>query len=333
MSEDSRPLTPNTPRAARTTSAVRTTPVWSCSVTLNTDYAQRVFRRYYDKVRGDLFILTVRTRATGLDEAANVLETMLSEEFGALRKDLQDELARTEALMEKVKLDRVPSYEGALSLQAQYSTPRAKEYLDVIVQMDQLLQNYDALWLTGYIETHARVNRSQNWQRRLIKTANRLRELGNRTKGGIQQEIDRRTQRKGGNEEAAQIAAAEGASGRTDHSTSAVTVDPDHALDSMPVGAEEGNGVDDDLDLLDDGRDVSNGADEAELPTSERDVGSEDELGTHPGNDISHDITGTAGPTDGASDSAKPMNGSGQARRSRRGNSSAMPAGEHGLVS
>jgi hypothetical protein len=173
----------------------RPTPVWSCSITLNTDFGQRVYKRAWDRLKADLYVLTVRTRSSGMDEAARAIETVISEAFESARKDLEAELARIETLMDSVKLTELPAYKGAQTLQAEYSTPRAKEFLGLIVQMDQLLMRYDALWLTGHIETHPRVQRSQNWQRRLIKIANRLRELGNRTRTGISREIDKRTEK------------------------------------------------------------------------------------------------------------------------------------------
>ena len=107
--------------------------------------------------------------------------------------------------MDDAKLTDLPTYKGAQTVEAEYSTPRAKEFLNLILQMDQLLTRYDALWLTGQIETQQRIHRSQNWQRRLIKIANRLRELGNRTRAGLAREMDKRAEKNG----TASVSAAE----------------------------------------------------------------------------------------------------------------------------
>jgi hypothetical protein len=185
---------PTPPRAANNrANAPRPTPVWTCTIVLNTDFAQRVYKRAWDRLKADLYVLTVRTRSSGMDEAARAIEAMISEGFESARKDLTAELARSEALMDSVKLTELPVYKGAQTIQAEYSTPRAKEFLNLLTQMDQLLMRYDALWLNAHIETQPRVQRSQNWQRRLIKTANRLRELGNRTRAGLTREAERRT--------------------------------------------------------------------------------------------------------------------------------------------
>jgi hypothetical protein len=182
----------------RTFTPPRPTPVWSCSITLNTDFGQRVYKRAWDRLKADLYVCTVRTRSSGMDEAAKAIEGVITEAFESARKDLESELARVETLMDSVKLTDLPAYKGVQTLEVEFSTPRAKEFLNLIVQMDQLLMRYDALWLTGHIETHPRVQRSQNWQRRLIKIANRLRELANRTRTGINREIDKRTEKHAG---------------------------------------------------------------------------------------------------------------------------------------
>ena len=175
----------------------RPTPVWTCTVKLNTDFAQRVYKRTWDRLKADLYVLTVRTRSSGLDEAAKAIEGVISEAFEHARRDIEGDLARSEAIMDEVKLTDLPTYKGAQTVEVEYSTPRAKEFLNLLLQMDQLLTRYDALWLTGQIETQQRMQRSQNWQRRLIKIANRLRELGNRTRAGLAREMDKRAEKAG----------------------------------------------------------------------------------------------------------------------------------------
>jgi hypothetical protein len=164
------------------TVTLRTTPVFSCPLALNTDFAQRVYRRCWDQLKGDLYVLTVRTRTNRAHETAGAIERIITEAFQKTRQDLASDLERTEVLLDHVKLTDLPVYEGLLSTNATYSTPRAKEFLLLIQQMDQLLMRYDALWLGGFVETQARVDRSQNWQRRMIKICNRLRELAHRTR-------------------------------------------------------------------------------------------------------------------------------------------------------
>ncbi|MFL6600766.1 MAG: hypothetical protein ACJ8R9_05490 [Steroidobacteraceae bacterium] len=160
----------------------RAIPVSKCKITLHTEYAQRVYYRTWDRLKADLYVLTVRTRAADKDEAAAAIETVITEAFDKARTDLASDLERTEVLRDQVKVTDVPDYEDRLETVATFSTPRAREFLALIQQTDQLLMLYDALWLAGFAKTHDVVHRSQNWQRRLIKITNRLRELANRTR-------------------------------------------------------------------------------------------------------------------------------------------------------
>lgn len=160
----------------------RGTPVRKMPITLHSEFAQRVYYRTWDRLKADLYILTVRTRTADQNEAAAALETIISESFDKARTDLSADLERTEVARDHYKVHEIPEYEDRLVTVATYSTPRAREFLALILQMDQLMTLYDTLWLAGFATTQEWVKRSQNWQRRLIKMTNRLRELANRTR-------------------------------------------------------------------------------------------------------------------------------------------------------
>jgi hypothetical protein len=170
----------------------RGTPVGKCQVNLATEFAQRVFYRTWDRLKADLYVLTVRTRTAEQLEAAGALETLITESFDKARSDLVADMERTEVLRDHVKVRDIPDYEDRLDTLATFSTPRAREFLAIIQLMDQLLVLYDALWLAGYVETQERLSRSQNWQRRLVKVTNRIRELANRTRGQLSRQMDQR---------------------------------------------------------------------------------------------------------------------------------------------
>lgn len=160
----------------------RAMPELSCPIQLNTDFAQRVYKRAFDHLKGDLYVLTVRTRSNGKDEAAKAIDVIIADEFASVRKDLDIELERADAMLDAAKITKLADYDRRLTTDAKYSTPRAKEYLDLVLKMDQLLMRYDTLWLHDRIADQPRMARCQNWQRRLIKVANRLRDLGNKTR-------------------------------------------------------------------------------------------------------------------------------------------------------
>ncbi len=106
------------PTAPRTSGPPRTMPVFSVSVKLNTEFAQRVYKRCFDRLKADLYVLTVRTRAGGMDEAAKAIETILSEAFAIARQDLDSELERSDALLDDVKLTDLAEYDGVPTIKA-----------------------------------------------------------------------------------------------------------------------------------------------------------------------------------------------------------------------
>lgn len=207
----------------------RATPVSKCHITLNTEFAQRVFYRCWDRLKADLYVLTVRTRTADQNEAAGALESVISESFDKARTDLASDLERTEVLRDHVKLRDVPDYEDRLETVATYSTPRAREFLALIQQMDQLLVLYDGLWLGGFATTQERVQRSQNWQRRMVKITNRLRELANRTRVSLARQT----------EAAPSVSSPAGAGTTSPHAEVDSAVGPEGAAASSSPALEE----------------------------------------------------------------------------------------------
>ncbi len=169
-------------------------PAWRRRITLNTAFAQRVYKRTFDRMKADLFVLTVRTCAQGQNEAAAAAEQFLEEQFGKVREDLNGELERAEVLMDHAGIDSMPVYEEALATEAEITTPNAGQYLSLIESLDQFLMRLDALWLTGKVETKHRTARSHEWQRRLIKLAGRVRDLGDRTRKFLSTQVQPKTE-------------------------------------------------------------------------------------------------------------------------------------------
>jgi hypothetical protein len=155
-----------------------TLPAMSVDIQLNTVFAQRVYHRVWDRIKGDIFTLTVRSRGLGRDDIADTAETILKDHFDKIREDLTGDITRTDMLMDQVGITELGRYDGALSVSADFTTPQAKQYLDLVLSMDQLIMRMEALWLQGEIDTKSCKDRSYEWQRRLVKVANRIRQSG-----------------------------------------------------------------------------------------------------------------------------------------------------------
>jgi hypothetical protein len=181
------------PRETKQRRQNRTLPSLKTTITLNTAFTQRVYNRVWDRLKGDIFILTVRAHAAGMPEVAENAEKIIGEQFESIRKDLDADITRADILIQNLGITELGQYDGALETDAEFTTPQAKTYLDLLLSMDQLIMRVDGMWLHGEIETKACKDRSYEWQRRLIKAANRIREHATAGRRTIEEAQAKRT--------------------------------------------------------------------------------------------------------------------------------------------
>ena len=201
------------PRDTKQRRQNRTLPSLKTTITLNTAFTQRVYNRVWDRLKGDIFILTVRAHAAGLPEVAENAEKIINERFAEIRKDLDGDITRADTLIQNLGITELGQYDGALETDAEFTTPQAKVYLDLLLSMDQLIMRIDAMWLNAEIETKDCKARSYEWQRRLIKAANRIRELATHGRRTIDEAQAKRTKAASTSTTASPTSAAEGANG------------------------------------------------------------------------------------------------------------------------
>lgn len=222
-------------------------PEFTRSVTLRTAYAQSVYRRNFERLKADLYVLTVRLHANGMEQAGKLVEQQCQEEFVKLGTDLNLEIQRVEVLMAKAGVKEDPTYERAQTFHAKFSTPKANEFLSLLIRMDSLLVRFDALWLTGEIDTHVRVDSSMNWKRRLTKVANRLRARGNQARAKCDEAYRERTRRKRPAATEGQPSPGEGAAGPETLGEEEVELIDEVQGETPEADAAGGPGLEDDV--------------------------------------------------------------------------------------
>lgn len=161
-------------------------------ITLNSPTTQRVYRRTFERLKADIYTLTVRTRTLDLDEAADTAEGIIATMFDQLQKDLREDIRRTDLSMERDGITDTGVYAAAATMDATITTPLAKRFLDIIQAVDTLIVRLDVLWLNDSIDTRNCKDRAYTWQRRLFKTANRIREHAHTARKAMQSELQRR---------------------------------------------------------------------------------------------------------------------------------------------
>ncbi len=167
-------------------------PSMPVELTLQSLVTQRVYKRVYERLKADLYTLTVRTRTVDMDAAADAAEQLVGGMLDQLQKDLGDDIHRTDVLMEQGGITETGTYEAARKISAAYTTPLAKRFLDLLQGVDTLVARLDALWLHGTIDTRNCKDRSYQWQRRLFKLANKVRERAHGGRTAMFRELERR---------------------------------------------------------------------------------------------------------------------------------------------
>ena len=180
-------------RKPRRTARKLPVPALHVNVTLHTALSQRVYNRCFEGIKGrHLHPVGEHPDTATLDPAADAAETFMAEAFDQLKRDLTEDIRRADTLMSENDITATGEYDTTTKVDAQVTSPQAKRYLDLIVAVDTLVVRLDALWLHEIIETRQSKDRAYQWQRRLFKTANRIREHANVARRGMQKAKERR---------------------------------------------------------------------------------------------------------------------------------------------
>lgn len=221
-------------------------PSLPLTLTLQSAVTQRVYKRVFERLKADLYTLTVRTRTVDMDEAADIAEKIIDDLFSHLERDLQEDIRRTDVLMAQEGIEDTPEYASAKLVNATFTTPQAKRYLDLLSGVDTLIARLDVLWLNGVIDARNCKDRAYQWQRRLFRAANQFRERAIEGRRAMQKLLDARTRR--------------GAARATDVDRSTETADTlDAQIDAgAATAADDGDGDGD--DNVSDGASADNAA-------------------------------------------------------------------------
>jgi hypothetical protein len=172
-------------------------PAIQRKVLFHSAFTQRTFERTWDRLKGDIYVLCVRTRTLDLETAAQTAENLIEKEFSKLKNDLKEEQDRYTHLMNGAGITSMPTY-PSMDVEAEITSPQAMDWLALLELMDLVLMRLDSLWLQKEVETKARTARSYEWQRRFIKVSNRIRVLSDAARRSLQEELRKRESKRSG---------------------------------------------------------------------------------------------------------------------------------------
>jgi len=169
-------------QSSRKPSAPVSQAVVMSRVSLSSRHAQRVYKRSYSTAARALYVLSVMLRIYASEKEAEQIGTLCDEMLASVRKDLDEEIARMQQVAETQGVDLgAVAYTQPEEYVAEITTPKASQYIGLVRELDRLIGLIDVLWLSGVYNDSQHNAGSYQWQRRLIKLANRLRNLAQRS--------------------------------------------------------------------------------------------------------------------------------------------------------
>lgn len=152
-------------------------------MTLNTPCAQRVYNRVYAEVSRNLYSLGVVTHVMNDDgTVAEELNAVVKDRFDTLKKQLDDEIKRLEAVRDDAGVSAIPNYTEPQSVENDVTTPMTFHFIRLLQTLDRVVTLLDSLWLTEEIDVKQKLRQEYVWQKRILKFSNQLRELNNRAR-------------------------------------------------------------------------------------------------------------------------------------------------------
>ncbi|KRW83747.1 hypothetical protein [Marinobacter sp. P4B1] len=153
------------------------------NVTLDTPCAQKVFNRTFEEVLRNLYSLSIVARIVSADsDQAEELNASIKEKFEGMNELMDREMARLQKIREDNGITATPKYSDPLTQEVSYSSPMGGKFLQLILKLDQIAKMLDCLWLAEEFDDKQKLRGEYDWQRRLIKLANQVRDTYNRSR-------------------------------------------------------------------------------------------------------------------------------------------------------
>jgi hypothetical protein len=157
----------NTPRPYSRAAFERT-------VALQSEMAQRMLEREFDRVAAALYHLEVVQRIVSPEDEVELREEGARSLIQSIQTATQNEMARLLKLRSDNGVNGEPIYTNPGELKVMITSPLAHDYLGVIQTLDQLIFLLDGLWLMGVMNNKQRANAVFLWQRTILKLGRRL---------------------------------------------------------------------------------------------------------------------------------------------------------------
>lgn len=152
-------------------------PVYESSLTVSSQQAFRVMFQQFRPLSRSLFNSDVIIRIIGDNEAADALENHIQEMFESVQEDMATALHQARALLTQHTIEVMPKYTNPHTFKFKIKSPQIVAFIDLVGQLDQLMIQIDALWINKAVSNKQRSMQTYQWQQRLMKLSNRIKNL------------------------------------------------------------------------------------------------------------------------------------------------------------
>lgn len=169
-------------KAINKTKIVHSIPYYERTVVLNTTPAQLAFESAYrpcaKALQGLSSILpNMVSNKNELDAVYEAVENKLKEGLSEIR----EEANRIKKIAEDngIELGKL-KYTNSVSVNADLSSPRIDRYLQIIIELDELITLIHTAWFAGFIADDVKSALERRWRRKVISVAAEIKNISNR---------------------------------------------------------------------------------------------------------------------------------------------------------
>lgn len=158
------------------------------TVTFRTLHGQKVYKRNYKVYSRAVYNIGVMLRVIGKEEEAVEMETLIDKEISKISESMRGEKARLQSIIDDVAIESMVKYTDPVEEDVIISTPRGKQYLNLIISLEDLVSLVDTLWLEGELDDAQQVALNRQWRQSLMKMGRRVIHMNNEIRKRIDNE-------------------------------------------------------------------------------------------------------------------------------------------------
>ncbi|WP_157197737.1 MULTISPECIES: hypothetical protein [Methylomonas] len=149
-------------------------PSLTQQIKLNSEYTKRVYQRYFKSVVSALYMIDTILYIIGEKAHIELVQAAVSKLIESCSEDLANEIQRLERLREDNGIDIFPKYSNPGHYDIDIVSPQVSQFVALMMQMDNVIQLIDSLWLSNLLPNEKRADAEYQWQRRIQKLARRI---------------------------------------------------------------------------------------------------------------------------------------------------------------